>query len=93
MKHFEACAAPICADLEAYESNSDWQETVPWYPGEAVCGMKPYTKWQKRQAKMNRWLESGTLKYLTLFFTVETLLRKKSLYRGIKGGNPDAKIG
>ncbi|MDO8565830.1 MAG: hypothetical protein Q7S04_01420 [Candidatus Moranbacteria bacterium] len=93
MKHFEMCDAPICADREAYENNPNWQKTVSWHPGEAVCGMKPYAKWQKRQTKINRWLLAGKLKYPELFFTVETLLRKKLLYRGIKGDNPDAEIG
>lgn len=93
MKHFEMCDAPICADVETYEDNPNWEKTVAWYPGEAVCGMKPYEKWQKRQSKMNRWLLAGKLKYPGLFFTVETLLQKKLLYRGIRGGNPDAEIG
>lgn len=90
-QHF--CNSPICADESVYEENINWQKTVSWLPGEAVCGMKPFTKWQKRQKKINRWLLAGKLKYPDFFFTVETLLKKKLLFREIKGSNPDADRG
>ncbi len=90
-KHHLQCEAPICADTEVYEDNPNWQKTVPWYPAEEVCGMKPFTKWQSRQSKMNRWHAKGELKTKG-FFTVETLLRGSKINKGRTGGNPDAEV-
>lgn len=55
-KHSDFCSAPLC------------QENCPvnavWYPGEEVCLKQPYTKWQKKQLDINKWVSKG--KYTNL---------------------------
>lgn len=92
LKHFELCQANLCAEEDAHTDNPNWRDDLPWYSGEAVCGKKPSTKWQKRQAKINRFLEKGLFKYPDFFFTVETLSKIKHLSKSIKGKNPDMEV-
>lgn len=87
--HWENCEASICQDKRAYEENPEWEKTVAWYPGEPVCGKKPYTKWQKRQTRINRWVEAGKWKYPGLYFTAESLSKVTNLRKELKGRNPD----
>ena len=91
MEHYLNCEAPICANEIGYADQPDWKKEVLWYAGEPVCGKKPFTKWQKRQAHINRWHVKGEFKFPEFFFTVETLMRGSRVYKGRKCGNPDAR--
>ena len=90
--HWQLCEAPICADESCYKDQPKWKKEVLWYPGERVCQRRPFTKWQKRQAKINRWHEKGLFKHGdSRYFTVEMLTDREKVMRGTKGGNPDAR--
>ena len=60
-KHFDYCNAPICQEVDAPEAI--------WYPGEDVCGKKPFEKFQMVQKKINKvggrgWFTKGSLEAL-----------------------------
>lgn len=91
IQHHLLCEANICADTRCYVDQPNWQKELTWFPGEAVCGKTPFTKWQKRQAKINRLHAKGLFKHGDKFyFTVESLLNRTKIMRGTKGKNPDA---
>ena len=90
MEHHLNCEAPICADEKGYQDQPNWRKEVLWYAGEPVCGKSPFTRWQKRQAQINRWHAKGLFKFPELYFTVESLLNRQKIMKGTKGGNPDA---
>ena len=92
MKHYLICESPLCADERAYKGIPNWESGVPWYPGEPMCRRKPYTKWQKRQARINRLYDKGLFKYgNNFYFTVKSLMNRCKIMKGTKGANPDAK--
>jgi len=91
-EHWLICEAPICADERAYKDQPGWKHEVLWYPGETVCGRRPFTKWQKRQSRINRWHAKEEFKHGDKFyFTEKMLVQGVSLKKGRRGGNPDAK--
>lgn len=91
VKHYLLCQAPICADERNYEDTPNWKDDLIWYPGEDVCGKTPFTRWQKRQSKINRMVAAGTFKHPERYFTVNTLLKIGRLTTSAKGGNPNRK--
>lgn len=90
-KHWQLCEAPICMDERCYVDQPNWKKEVLWYPGELFCKKRPWTKFQKRQNQINKWMAKGLLKWTDRYFTVESLLSRSKLMRGIKGGDPEAK--
>jgi len=90
-QHWQKCEAPICSDESCYEDgHRDWDETVIWYVDEPYCKRSPYTKWQKKQAKMSRLYKRGLFKHPERYWTVAMLEKRKRVNKGMKGGNPDA---
>ena len=65
MSHFDNCSAPICQ--EQPENN----KKVVWYPGEPVCKLKPYKKFQEKQTEINALYRAGKIKMKP--FTLEEL--------------------
>lgn len=87
-QHWQDCKASICADERCYVGQPKWKSEIPWYPGEPFCTRSPYTKWQKRQAKINRWHAKGEFRYGDkYYFTVEMLMRGKNVRKERKGGD------
>lgn len=76
------CVAPMCAGYDT--------EDIVWYPGERVCQKKPFTKWQKRQAMINRWVEKGQFKNAETYFTKDMLEKPTYFRRSTKGVVPDS---
>lgn len=76
-------------DLSCYKDSPNWKREVLWYPGEATCGMSPFNHVQKIQKKINRFFAKGILKYTGRYFTYEMLDKVKSVYKGIKGRDPN----
>src|SRR3990167_2391202 len=79
-EHRDYCEAPICAE--------DDTESI-WYPGEGVCGRRPFKVFQKRQAKLNRLFEKGTLRFPSGYWTRKSLEKQNRISKGSKGLNPD----
>lgn len=57
-RHELNCSAPICVK----DSNLNYKNEVVWYPGEAICKVRPYCKFQNKQIKLNKQLKKGILK-------------------------------
>jgi hypothetical protein len=85
IKHWETCEAPICAG----DSNPNYKKEVVWYPGEVVCGKSPYQSFQRKQAKINRFVAKGEFKHPDRYFTAEMLEKRTVIRKGLKGVNPD----
>lgn len=82
--HLENCEAPLCND------DPEGSATARWYPGEPVCGRRPFTTGQKRQARLNRLLTSGKLKHKgCCYFTGKELSELGRAANGTTGTNPD----
>jgi hypothetical protein len=86
MKHdSEHCPGAICVG----DDTKDWQKNVIWYPGEPVCGKKPYLHGQKIQTRINRLMKKGLFKYPQRYFTWEMLQAQSRVMNGTKGKNPE----
>ncbi|MCX6752435.1 MAG: hypothetical protein NTZ87_02950 [Candidatus Nomurabacteria bacterium] len=57
-KHHEYCNAAICAG----DPKPDYKNEHPWYPGEEVCKLKPFQKFQKKQLAINKEVKKGTFR-------------------------------
>ena len=79
-EHSLQCDAPICHD--------DHGKAL-WYPGESVCGKTPFKKFQKRQAKINRWIAKGEMKYPHGYWTAAMIEKTSRMSKGMKGIDPD----
>lgn len=67
---YMACSGNICVtDPEKHLRT--------WIVGEPTCSNKPYTKWQKVQAKINRLLAKGKLKNTDSYFYLADLEKVK----------------
>ncbi len=82
--HYETCEAPLCAE----DREPELADVRIWYPGEPVCGKRPYTRWQKAQRRINRRVEKGTFKYTQMYFT-RPMLDGMKVYNATKGLDPD----
>lgn len=63
--HHLDCEAPICAG----DPNPNYKKEVIWYAGEKICQKTPYTKFQRKQANINKWVARGKFKNLEVAFT------------------------
>lgn len=82
MEHWKICEAPICAGYPT--------EDLLWYPDEKICGKIPYTKWQKKQRKIQKLFKKGKINP-DRYFTVEMLLKMKKV-RNPKGKDPNVHV-
>lgn len=82
--HWKICNAPICAD----DQNPNYKKEVIWYPSELVCGKKPFQKFQRKQALINRYAAKGMFKYTHHYWTAE-MLEKRTRVFNAKGVNPN----
>ena len=89
IQHYLKCEAPICADTRGYDSPT-WKKEVLWYPDEKICQKGPYTKWQKRQVRLQKLLKAGKLKNPYTCYTAEMLEKIQYVRQGTKGRNPNA---
>lgn len=78
--HELLCEAPICQD--------DCQPQYIWYPGESVCGKKPYKHFQKIQFRLNKKALVNPKLKETMFRTID-LKKKKAVGRNSYGVNPN----
>lgn len=67
-KHFLNCSAPICQA----DPNPNARKEVVWIPGEQVCTLKPYEKFQKQQIRINDLVRRRKFK-VDRYFTVVDL--------------------
>lgn len=79
------CPGSICVGDET----PNWEKNVIWYPGEKICGKKPYCRVQKIQLRINKRLAKGKLRNSRRWFTYETLAKIKNVTVATKGGNPE----
>jgi len=56
-RHLNNCKAPICR----CDWNPNYKEEVVWCPGEEVCKLKPYQKFQEVQIKINKLYRLGRI--------------------------------
>ncbi len=84
-QHNLECEAPICAG----DPNPDYKKEVVWFPGELICGKTPYKLFQRRQAKINRYVAKSEFKYPEMYFTAELLEKGARITKGTKGANPE----
>jgi len=70
--HHLECEAPICKD----DPNPNFKHAVKWYAGEDVCTKSPYTKWQKKQIDINKWVKLGKFRNLEILYTAYELETK-----------------
>lgn len=52
------CGAPICS----LDDQTEHGQEVLWYPGESICGAKPYSVIQENQIKLNVLFRANKLK-------------------------------
>lgn len=83
-KHNLECGAPICAG----DTNPQYKKEVVWHPGEVVCQKKPYQKFQRLQARINRYVQTGRFKHQDRYWTAD-MLEKRTAVVNAKGGNPE----
>ena len=68
-KHYEVCEAPICAG----DFNPNFKNEIFWYAGEPVCQRTPYTKFQKKQIDINKWVKRGMFKNTEVAYNAHAL--------------------
>lgn len=79
LKHdYLNCQGNIC---QTHPVNSE----TTWIPGEPICSTKPYKKFQKVQAKINRFLTKGKLKNSNSYFYLADLEKVKRVTPAIVG--------
>jgi hypothetical protein len=69
MTHREQCNAPICKD----DNNPKFKDEVLWFAGEEVCTQTPYSKFQKKQLDINKWVAKGKFKNMDEPYTAHQL--------------------
>lgn len=84
-EHWRKCEGAICKD----DPTPDWKKNVVWYPGEPLCQKGPYSRWQKNQSKINRYLKKGRLTHPRTCYTAEMLERRNRVNVGVRGMNPE----
>lgn len=68
-QHNQNCNAPICAG----DKTENWKHNVVWYAGEEVCQKVPFTKFQKKQIDINKWVKKGMFKNIDVPYTAHEL--------------------
>jgi hypothetical protein len=80
--HHLVCEGNICAGYPT--------EGLTWFPDEAICTKRPFTKWQRKQMKIKKLAVTDEALRDT-FFTVSDLMQMQRVRTGIRGRNPDAR--
>ena len=84
MEHAMICEAAICAG----DTNPNFKKEIIWYPGEPVCQKRPYQKFQKKQALINRYYARDKFKYSGYYWTAE-MLDNRVRVMNAKGKSPE----
>ena len=84
-KHYLVCEGSICAG----DPTPNWEKNVIWYPGEPICGKRPFKHFQKIQSRINRLVTKGKFKHIHRYFTAYMLSKMKKVMDGTKGRNPE----
>jgi len=71
-EHYLVCRAPICVR----DPNPNYKEEALWYPGERVCKIAPYQKFQNKQIEINKLVKKEKFKHLYTSYTANELETK-----------------
>jgi hypothetical protein len=71
-EHYLLCEAPICTG----DTNPGYKYQVVWYPGEKICKLAPYQKFQKKQVEINKLVAKGRFKNIYTPYTANELETK-----------------
>ena len=71
-EHYLVCEAAICAG----DPNRTFKEEVLWYPGERVCKLAPYQKFQDKQIEINKLVKKEKFRHLYTSYTANELETK-----------------